>query len=264
MRNAVVLGGLALVCAGAATVVPGDSQRGEQLFRGQGCVQCHSINGQGGNTAPDLGRRIGRNFTPSLLAALMWNHAPAMWSAMEKRGIARPQLDEQAAADLFAYFYSTRFFERPGDAARGKRAFEENHCAECHGITSSLAAGATPVSKWESLGHPVILAQQMWNHASRMREAFASKKLEWQELTAQELTDILVYLANLPETRGLESRFRFGSMQGGEALFASKGCEKCHTGKLSLEGRFRNRTLTDIAVEMWNHAPLMVQPPPKL
>jgi len=35
-------------------------------------------------------------------------------------------------------------------------------------------------------------------------------------------------------------------------------------GKLALEDRLHNLTLTDIAVDMWNHAPRMVQPVPSL
>ena len=44
------------------------------------------------------------------------------------------------AADLFAYFYSARFFEKPGDAARGKRAFAVRGCSNCHGLTEGAAA----------------------------------------------------------------------------------------------------------------------------
>ena len=71
------------------------------------------------------------------------------------------------AADLFAYFVSARYFEKPGDAGRGKQAFAAKHCADCHGITDSKAAGAPPVAKWESLADPVVLAQQMWNHGAQ-------------------------------------------------------------------------------------------------
>ena len=53
----------------------------------------------------------------------MWNHAPAMWVETRLRNMPRPAMDEQQAADLFAFFYSLRFFEEPGDAARGKRSF---------------------------------------------------------------------------------------------------------------------------------------------
>ena len=65
------------------------------------------------------------------------------------------------------------------------------------------------MAKWESLADPIVLAQQMWNHGAQMRAAFANKKLAWPQVTAQELTDMLVYLQNLPETRGLAGNFQF-------------------------------------------------------
>jgi mono/diheme cytochrome c family protein len=257
---------LAVWSAGAAVppVIPGDSDRGAKLFENQRCVQCHSVNGQGGKMGLDLSARVDRGFTPALLASAMWNHAPVMWAAMDGAGIERPKLSPPDAADLFAYLYSTRFFDKPGDAARGKQAFADRHCAECHGIADSRAEGAPPVVKWESLGEPMVLVQQMWDHSSNMREAFARKKIGWQELTAPELSDILAYLRNLPETRGLAAHFSFTSGEGGSAIFESKGCEKCHVGKLALEDRLHSLTLTEIAVDMWNHAPRMKQPVPQL
>jgi cytochrome c2 len=83
-------------------------------------------------------------------------------------------------------------------------------------------------------------------------------------LTTQELSDMLVYLRSLPQTRELASRFSYTSGEGGQNIFESKGCIKCHTGKLALDNRLHNLTLTDIAVDMWNHAPRMIQPPPTL
>jgi mono/diheme cytochrome c family protein len=245
-------------------VIPGDSARGQKLFAAERCVQCHSVEGKGGKTAPDLGKQVDRSFTPALLASTMWNHAPVMWAAMEGAGIERPKLSPEGAADLFAFFYSTRFFDKPGDAARGKDVFTTKHCGECHGITESRAEGAPPVMKWESLGQPIILVQQMWNHSGHMRAAFARKNIAWQEFTTQELSDLLLYLRTLPQTQHLASSFSYTSGEGGHAIFQSKGCIKCHTGKLALDDRLHNLTLTDIAVDMWNHAPRMIQPPPTL
>ena len=259
-----IIGSLLVLGLRAAEEVAGDSQRGEELFRSESCVQCHSIKGKGGSSAPDLSRIVDRDFTPAVLASTMWNHAPTMWSAMQAKGVTKSTLSEQSAADLFAYFYSTRYFDKPGDAGRGKALFTSHHCDECHGIATSKAAGAKPVAEWQSLGHPIVLAQAMWNHAANMHEAFAQKKLRWQEFTSQELTDVLVYLRNLPETRNLPSGFSYLPEQGGRAVFQEKGCVKCHTGKLALENRLRNVTLTDIAVDMWNHAPRMKPAPPTL
>ena len=265
MRCGLICVALSLVVEAAVLpVIPGDSQRGEKVFETERCVECHSIDGKGGKKGPDLGKRIDRSFTPALLASTMWNHAPVMWAAIEGAGIEKPKLSPEAAADLFAFFYSSRFFDKPGDAGRGKQAFGARHCADCHGVTESKAEGAPPIVKWDSLGQPMVLVQQMWNHSGRMHEAFARRHIPWQELTTQELTDMLVYLRTLPETQQLAARFAYTSGQGGEAVFQSKGCIKCHTGKLSLDDRLHNLTLTDIAVDMWNHAPRMIQPPPAL
>jgi mono/diheme cytochrome c family protein len=242
----------------------GDARRGEELFRSQGCVQCHSINGKGGTAAPDLARRIDRNYTPTVMASLMWNHGPDMWAAMKKQGITTPRLTPEQAADLFAYFVSARYFEQPGDAGRGKAVFAAKHCAECHGITTSKAAGAPPVAKWESLADPILLADQMWNHGSKMAAAMAERKLARPTFTAQELTDMLVYLQNLPETRGVPSKFEFPAEHNGAELFKAKGCAECHATRVPLETRLRDMTLTQIAAAMWDHEPLMKQPPIQL
>jgi mono/diheme cytochrome c family protein len=258
----IAVGSLALGSALAANIIPGDAHRGEQLFQSEQCIQCHSVNGKGGTVAPDLARRVDRDYTPSVMASLMWNHAPQMWAAMKQQGIKKGDMTPEKAADLFAYFVSARYFEKPGDAARGKRAFADRHCADCHGITSSPVAAAPPVVKWESLADPVVLAQQMWNHGPKMRAEFAKKKLAWGKLTGQELTDMLVYLQNLPETRNLARTFSFPPSDSGEKLFASKGCTECHTGPRALEVLLKNQTLTEIAVDMWNHQPSMKNPPP--
>src|SRR5580658_10618876 len=156
-------------------VIPGDSTRGAKVFQTQHCVKCHAVNGVGGRVGIDLGRTVGRKFTPASLASTMWNHAPVMWSAIEGVGVEMPHLTANDAADLFAYFYSTRFFDPPGDVAHGQQTFEQRHCSTCHGVEESHAEGAPPVLKWESLSDSVVLAQQMWNHSYRMHEAFVRR-----------------------------------------------------------------------------------------
>lgn len=85
-----VLGSLLLVAAvfSATRSLPvGDAQRGRALFRSCQCLVCHSVNGEGGRTAPDLAQAVPRGFSPYQLAALLWNHAPRMWDAFPSKGI---------------------------------------------------------------------------------------------------------------------------------------------------------------------------------
>ncbi len=234
--------------AARAASFTADSVRGERLFQTLSCIQCHSVNGAGGSSAPDLGRIEDRGFTPASLAATMWNHAPVMWASMREHQIRAGELDEQAAQDLMAFFYAARFFDQPGDAGRGKRAFRSLGCAGCHNL---------PVSQWQGLTDPIALIDAMWNHRSQMLGATASKGVRFPLLSAQDLTDILVYLRNLPDTRGRTGLFHVDTVGSGEAVFQSAGCAKCHQTVEALADRVRGQTLTEIAVEMWNHAPRM-------
>jgi len=227
-----------------------DSVRGRQVFEALSCVECHSASGH------DLSRIADRGFTPASLAATMWNHAPKMWSAMRQQWVKAGILNERDAANLFAYFYSTRFFELPGDAARGKRAFTLRGCANCHGLKEALGPMVKPVSQWESLVDPVALTQAMWNHAPSMFAETERNRQSWPVLTAQDLSDILVYLRNLPLPPSKPPVFQISDADG-EAVFRARGCQGCHHSASELSASTRGRTLTEIAAAMWNHAPIM-------
>ena len=265
MRRLTVVSWIVASAAGLdAATLAADSTRGAQLFQTLQCVGCHSINGVGGKVGPDLGRRVDRGFTPATLAATLWNHAPAMWSAMKERQIQAGNLDEQAAMDLFAYFYSAHFFDRLGDAGRGKQAFTADHCAKCHSVTEPSHGADEPIVPLPAVNEPIALVNAMWNHAATMREQFAKRKLNWPELSSQDLTDMLVYLRNIPAARNAATRVEITAGSQGEALFASKGCAGCHANAATLALKLKGQTLTDIAVDMWNHAPKMGPAAPKL
>ena len=105
-------------------VIPGSSTHGAEVFRKNGCIDCHAFGSVGGTTAPDLRRSNERPRTPIQLATTLWNHGPRMWRAQDARGI-RPSLDSMDAADLFAYFYSLSYFNSPGNATRGPVSLEQ-------------------------------------------------------------------------------------------------------------------------------------------
>jgi mono/diheme cytochrome c family protein len=247
-----------------AVTADADARRGADFFQAQGCVNCHAVKGSGVGKAPDLGRRLDRDYTPAGIAARMWSHAPVMWAAMSKENVAIPQVSPDEAADLFAYFYAARYFEKPGEAQRGKRLLQEKRCNECHSLTAAGGGIGPPMEKWESLSAPIVLIQHMWNHQTQMHNAMAARGISWPQLSSQDLTDLMVYLQNLPQTRSIEHFLLLPPPAQGESLFHDKGCAECHQGKLALENRLGDSTLTDIASAMWNHAPQMRQPPPEL
>jgi mono/diheme cytochrome c family protein len=248
--SALLLGAFALASA-APPAIEADARRGAEFFEQNKCTTCH-----GPGTPRDLTRRLDRDYTPAALAARLWNHAPTMWAEMRKDGIKPPAMSDQQAADLFAFFYSRRYFERPGDAGRGKRVFTEKGCAGCHSMT---AEGTGPaVSTWGSLTDPVALIGAMWNHAPKMQAAIAKKGGKWPEMTNQDMSDLLLYLQTQPANRARAAEFLLPPIDSGKELFAER-CGGCHKGTAGLENKLKDETLTGVAVAMWNHAPMMRQ-----
>lgn len=242
----------AVYCA-TRSLPMGDARRGKELFSARNCIVCHSVNGEGGRIASDLGKVGERGFSPYHLAGLLWNHTPAMWEAMQTKGIGAPVLSEQEVADLFAYFFAARYFERAGDSGRGRRVFQSKQCGQCHGLMSPIHEGIRPIAAWQSLADPISLAQQMWTHSAEMIAAAESRSIPFPSLKAQELTDLLVYLRELLGAGSRQGVFQPASAEIGGRLFVSKGCAACHKGRNSLEARPTRYSLTDFAAAMWNH-----------
>jgi len=247
----------------SAGVIPGDPRLGEKMFHTQNCVACHSISGQGGTIAPDLGKGAARFYSPASMASRLWNHAPAMFDAMKQKGVEVPRLTEEQVGDLYAFFYTRNFFARPGDAGRGKRTFQNKGCAGCHGIDAKIHANAKPVSEWASVSDPILLAHEMWNHSGEMKAAMAAKNVPWPSLTADEFRDVSLYLRTLPGAKPAPA-LSLASAETGARLMSLKGCAKCHTGANALEGRFFGRAMDEFVAAMWNHAPKMGGPAPEL
>ncbi len=120
-------------CAWRAAPVPAMPAAASRFSRPSSASSATASTARAAHRARPGAKRVDRDFTPAVMASLMWNHAPDMWAAMKKQGIVKGQMTPEAAADLFAYFVSARYFEKPGDAGRGKQAFAAKHCAECHG-----------------------------------------------------------------------------------------------------------------------------------
>ena len=263
-RTAIALAlSVALPCLSGAGI-EADARRGAEFFQSQLCTNCHSIRGTGGHSAPDLARRLDRSYTPAGIASQMWNHAPVMWRSMSAENIPLPAVETHQAADLFAFFYSVRFFEKPGEAERGKELFQTKGCGGCHALTSDKPGVGTPVDKWAALTDPVVMVYRMWNHAADMQKAAASRYIPLPALTSLQLNDMLVYLQNLPQTRNAQLEFTLPSPEGGAELVQKEGCTDCHQGERAFDKRLKDSTLTEVAAGMWNHAPEMLEPHPAL
>ena len=98
----------------------GSARRGHAVLQKKGCSRCHSVSGVGGGAAPDLGYSRSPQGGLGQIVSAMWNHGPRMSELMRKKGIAYPDLDNRDMANLFAFLYTARYVDEPGDARRGE------------------------------------------------------------------------------------------------------------------------------------------------
>ena len=168
-------------------------EAGKRLFQHKGCSACHAIRGAGGSGAPDLGARSLPR-TLGQFAALMWNHAPEMWTRMRVQGVLSPEFSNQEMADLLAYFFTDRYFEAAGDIRRGQRVFDDKGCGGCH--SSDIGPGRGPkLTGRPGITSPVRMAAALWNHGPLMHESMRQRQIPWPRFRPREITDLMEFLS---------------------------------------------------------------------
>jgi len=270
--------GLACLCfwllAGALAVawaqavggyfVPGDAKAGLKTFFDKGCARCHSVLGEGGRTAPDLARAPAGHLSAGGLVAAVWNHAPAMWERMNREQVNPPTFTEAEMANLFAFIYSVRSMDEPGDPERGRRLLFDKGCSQCHAVGERGTRAGPDLSDWASYRNPVSWIQAMWNHAPAMQALMGARGLRWPEFQGTDVADMIAYI----RTQATNPRHHFylepADPATGRLVFRQKGCTNCHAvrgsagvGAPQLGDRSLPRTLGQFAGLMWNHSPAM-------
>lgn len=175
-------------------LLPADPDRGRQLFWSKQCIECHSLQGQGGRKASDLAAR-GQS-PPSLaeFAGQMWNHSPQMWRALESGGIQRPTFSERQMADLIAMLHTLRYFELEGSAHTGASLFVKQGCTQCHGEGGRGTSLGPALRGRRGKYTPVTLATALWKHGPAMYQRMRDQGRPWPQLREEDLPDLMAYL----------------------------------------------------------------------
>ncbi len=267
--------------------LPGDPKTGLKIFGEKGCIRCHAVQGEGGRSAPDLARSPAFYASASQLAGEMWNHAPRMWEKMRIEHLPMPRFEPAEMTDLFAFLFSIRSFDEPGDPELGRQVLAGKGCARCHairgpaaargaearGVVRPATAGSPQVGpdlhRWAGYRNAVQWAQAMWNHSPEMKQAMARRGMPWPQFQGNDMVNLIAYVRTQAPAQGGQVYLRPADPVAGKTLFQTKGCAQCHSlpgqrareGKMGpeLTGRVMPRTVSQFAGLMWNHAPRMAE-----
>jgi len=247
------------------TYLVGNPQAGVRTFREKGCSDCHALCGTGNKLAPDLGMQRSAGANMNQLVIRLWNHVPIMWKQIEAKEKSYPDLSAEETANLFAYLYAACYAQESGDATRGRLLFAKKGCRRCHSIDGSGGEVGPDLRSLGPVVTPIFWAQEMWNHAPAMESHMRQFKLTWPRFDGEEMNDLLAYIRE--ERSGPQREFDLlpANPNRGWKLFQEKGCISCHAvrgqggsaGPDLGSGRPLPPTLTQVAGQMWNHAPEM-------
>ena len=243
---------------------PGDAQRGERLFESKSCASCHALRGAGGTVGPDLTSRAAVTSLVGWTQA-MWNHAPAMQTAMQRAGVGWPRFEENDMADLLAYIRGGRDASGgagdllPADPERGRKVFAEKSCGSCHSLQGETGRLGPDLESRQKLPPTVVqLAGAMWNHSPEMWRSMRARDVARPVFREREMADLVAYLYSL------HYREPGGSPRMGEVLFAARGCSQCHAPSAvgtsegpALRGRGTSFNSIVLAAALWRHGPAM-------
>lgn len=244
-------------------MLPEDPARGSRLFVNKGCVKCHALKGEGGKIGPDFGR-IDLGDTQLDLVTKLLNHIPSMIVGMERVKMARPHLNAEEIGDIAAYLYFLKFFDEPGDAARGRYLFHEKGCSLCHRPSGKGKEGEPGLDQFPQNLSPVFLSQTIWNHGPVMMANMVKLGIKWPLFEGTEMMDLLEYIKTSARGPKEAAFIAPGNPAEGRNVFVRKGCIQCHAirgegGKggedLGRKAVVFYKSLTRIASSMWNKGP---------
>jgi len=242
--------------------VPGNIDKGAELFNSKGCIRCHALSENRKTLGPDLGQLSAE--TPIVWAQRMWNHGQAMESVMEEKNVVWPIFRDREMLDLLAFLQRSSSGTRqeagllPAAPSEGKSLFIEKGCSSCHAVGGEGARSGPDLGpRGETTPSIVEFAGLMWNHSPQMWTQMEKEGISRPQFEEREMADLIAYLYLVGYLEPV------GRVDIGTEVFHKKHCSNCHgaDGHGGREGpnlaRPQSYYAAQLAYTIWSHGPEM-------
>ena len=198
--GALVLG--AALCAGApgrgaAAEAPGDAARGQNVFASRQCARCHVPRGQRG-MGPAL-EEVRRPQGAYELTGRLWNHAPAMFTALKQEGVEWPRISAAEMVDLMAFLRADPKRDPPPDLPRGQVVLVSKGCLKCHSFRKEGGrVGPDLAERRAALAPAATWGAAVWAHTPRMAAAAIRVGVLYPRFAGDEMVNLLGFLRSGP------------------------------------------------------------------
>lgn len=171
----------------------GHDSQGRRLFEAKGCVRCHVTGGrEGGIPALEELRRPQGEWH---LAGRLWNHVPAMFTALASRSVPWPTFTPEEMSLLMVYLGANPSADPAPEPQRGLAALVQKGCLKCHALRGEGGRTAPDFgTRTDAFASPAVWAARIWRHTPTMASAAMAQGLSYPRFTAHEMAQLIAYL----------------------------------------------------------------------
>ncbi len=184
---------VAAVHARTATASEPDAAHGRVVFEMKQCARCHRPSGQE-SRGPSL-ETLQRPQGTWELAGRLWNHAPAMFTALSQAEIPWPAITPAEMADLMAYLRSDAARDPAPDPARGEALLVRKGCLKCHSLRREGGRVAPELAQRRPVyDSAAAWASSMWTHTPRMAVIALERGVLYPRFSGDEMGHLVGFL----------------------------------------------------------------------
>ena len=175
--------------------------KGRRVFESKQCVHCHVPGGRSGSGPPleELRRPQGA----WELAGRLWNHVPAMFTALSASGVPWPQFTADEVADLMTYLDATPNADQKPNPARGHTLLVQKGCLKCHALRGEGGRIAPDLAgRTAAFASPAAWAARIWAHTPVMASEAMARGILYPRFNDREMVHLIAYLKSVGTTPG--------------------------------------------------------------